>query len=108
MITQWIISGKKKVHLMHENHPSKQKVKSDEVNLQSITLEDNAASARFPQGDNYGHKIIIPVTVNKREGERFTNKSGNVPTRTPQGGVLLLITLPVSSNEARSAAEQYP
>lgn len=38
-MTQWIISGKKKkkhIPLMHENHPSKQKVKFDEVSPQSV------------------------------------------------------------------------
>ena len=70
--------------------------------------EYNTASARFPQGDNYGQKIITPAAVNKREEEWFTNKSCNLPTRAPRGGVLLLITLHVSSNEARSVAEQCP
>lgn len=67
--------------------------------------EYSPASARFSAGDNYGQKTTM--AVHKREEERFTNKSCKLPTGAPQGGVLLLIMLCVSSNEARSTAEQW-
>lgn len=100
--------GKKKAH---PSHAWESPIKAEgEVwwSQPAKCNEDNTASPRFPQGDNYGQKIIIPVAVNKREEEWFTNKSCNLPTRAPRGGVLLLITLHVSSSKARSTAEQYP
>lgn len=97
---------------MHENMKitHKSPIKADgEVwwNQPAKCNECNTASARLPWGDNYSHKTIMPV-ANKREEEWFANKSCNLPTRAPRGGVLLLITLRVSSKEATSAAEQYP
>lgn len=91
---------------MHENHPSKQKVKSDEVNLQSIMRITLHQQGFLKEITTVRKSLYQSLLI--RETEWFTNKSCNVPTRTPQGGLLLLITLPVSSNKARSAAEQYP
>lgn len=92
---------------MHENHPSKQEVKFDEVNLQSV-MNITLHQQRFLEEITMVRKSLYQPLLMRGRKNDSTNKSCNLPTRAPRGGVLLLITLRVSPSEARSAAEQCP
>lgn len=91
---------------MNENHPSKQMVKSDGINVQSL-MSITSHHQGFPEEDTAVTKSLRQSRY--QEGGRAVHKQVvQLAYRSTRGGELFLITLCVSPRKATNAAQQYP